>query len=53
MIIDKKVGHFYNQLYIIASLDIQYQKIGHIRLLKLYKLGKECLKIRLQDKKMS
>ena len=53
IIVDKKAAHFYNQLYTITSPDIWHRKMGHIRLLGLYKLEKECLGVRLQGKKMS
>ncbi len=45
MIMNKKATHSYNQLYTVTSPDIWHQKIGHIGLLGLYKLGKKCLRI--------
>lgn len=42
---DKKAIYFYNQLYTIASLNIYNSKRKHIRLLRLYKLAKKCLKV--------
>lgn len=43
----------YNNIHSAASPDIWYQKMRHIGPLELYQLGKECLGVRLQGKKMS
>ena len=48
--IDKDSLRTHNQLYAIVSPDIWHCSIGHIGPLGLYKLGKECLGVKLQDK---
>lgn len=53
LLIDKNSLNTHNQLYAIALLNIWHCQIGHISLLGLYKLGKECLKRKLQGKIMS
>lgn len=47
MIKDKEGACLYNQLHIVVSPDIWHQKMGHIGLLGLYKLEKECLGVQL------
>ena len=53
MIVDKEAARSYNQLHAVASPDIWHRRMGHIGPLGLYKLGKECLGVRLRGKKMS
>ena len=53
MIVDKEAARSYNQLHAVASPDIWHRRMGHIGPLGLYKLGKECLGVRLWGKKMS
>ncbi len=49
----KKTARSHNQLNTVATPDIWHQKMGHIGPLGLYKLRKECLRVRLQGKKIS
>ena len=51
LIVDKEVNSSYNEAQIVAILDIWNWQMGHIDLLGLYKLGKECLRIRFKVKK--
>lgn len=53
MIVDKKAAYSHNQLHIVTSPDIWHRKMGYIGLLKLYKVEKECLRVKLWGKKMS
>lgn len=45
--------HSHHDIHSAASPDIWHQRMGHIGPLGLYKLGKECLGVRLRGKKMS
>ncbi len=45
MTVNKKAAHSYNQLHVVASPYIWYQKMGHIGPLGLYKLEKKCLRV--------
>ena len=51
--VDKDSLCTYNQLHAIASPDIWHCRMGHISPLGLYKLGKECLGVKLRGKTMS
>lgn len=46
MIVDKKAAYSPNQLYIVASPDTWNWKTRYIGVLGLYKLEKECLRVR-------
>lgn len=47
LLMDKNSLYTHNQLYAIASSDIQHCQIRYISLLDLYKLEKEFLKVKL------
>lgn len=53
LLVDKESLRTHNQLHAIASPDIWHRRMGHIGPLGLYKLGKECLGVKLRGKKMS
>lgn len=53
LLVDKDSLHTHNQLYAIVLPNIWHCQIRYISSLDLYKLGKECLEIKLQGKIMS
>lgn len=50
LVIDKNSLYTHNQLYLIILANIWHWQIDHISLLIFYKLKKECLEIKLEDK---
>ena len=49
----RKNSHLHREFHSVASSDIWHRRMGHIGPLGVFKLGKECLGVRLRGKKMA